>query len=118
MSEPTLPEPKKFLSAGDVRGLAKKSHPPIEVEVPEWGGSVMVRKLSVADLDRYYAAVKDVNTERSRATVLAQALCDASGNRLFGDNDAGNLVDLDAAGAERVVDAFFAANGIGARRGN
>lgn len=109
---------KNFLSAADIRNRARPSHPPVEVEVPEWGGSVHVRRLSVAGIDKYYSTLKAAPDDRARATILTVALCDVAGVPLYSPTDAVDLAELDAAGADRVVEAFFVANGLGGRRGN
>lgn len=118
MSDPTEAPPKRVLSAADIAARAKPAHPPVEVDVPEWGGVVHVRRLSVADLDRYYARVKDIPPDQARAFALGCALCTPGGHRLYTEAEAKALADVDAAGAERVLGEFFAANGIGGRRGN
>lgn len=66
------------------------------VDVPEWGGEVYIRSLSVGEVDRYESAVNQWTKGNSpghgcRALLVAMGLCDESGKRLFTDADANGL---------------------------
>lgn len=62
-----------------------------EVEVPEWGGSVLVRTLSGQERDKFETSMVSVNKrgEQSqnfsnlRARLVALCVVDETGNRLF-----------------------------------
>ena len=54
----------------------------IPINVPEWGGDVLVRLLSEAELESFAASTK---TARSRFVGLA--VCDEKGGRVFTDED-------------------------------
>lgn len=103
------------LTADKILARIQPHYAPVSVEMPEWGGTVHVRKLSSTDLDRYYESLKGSPADRVRGLILATAICDANGIRLYSDSDAKQLAGLPALESERIVDAFFAANGIGSR---
>lgn len=61
-----------------------------QVDVPDWGGAVLVRGLTAAERDEFESSIMDqrgqdvrVNTENLRAKLVAFALVDADGNRIF-----------------------------------
>jgi hypothetical protein len=65
-----------------------------EVNVPEWGGSVIVRGMTGAERDAFEASIMDLNNKDSkinfqdmRAKLLSKCLADEKGNRLFSDAD-------------------------------
>lgn len=69
--------------------LAAKDFDQRTVEVPEWGGEVIVRGLCSKDRDNFeaeLAATQDLTNLRARLVV--KALIDEEGNRLFSDKDA------------------------------
>lgn len=107
----------KVLSAEDIVAKATPKHPPLLVQVPEWGGSVYVRRLSVGDLGKYFARINELNghPDKIRVAALSSAICDENGNRLFTESDASALVDLDAAGYDRVMLAFTTENRMNTR---
>lgn len=69
-----------------------------EVDVPEWGGSVLVKSLSGVERDayedslRYFVDGKVIpNSENARAKLVARTVVDEAGNRIFGDEDVNAL---------------------------
>ena len=84
------------------------------VEVPEWGGHVYVRSLSVAELDRFRA-----DGERRKATagphdatvrLVVLAACDERGVPLFRPEDAETLRGRSVTAVERVGAAALRLN--------
>lgn len=80
-----------------------------EVEVPEWGGTVLVRALSGTDRDAYEASLVQMRGNKSvpqlgniRAKLVARAIVDEDGNRLFTDADIKVLGQKSAAALSRV----------------
>ena len=63
------------------------------VKVPEWGGEVQVRTMTGTDRDAFEASLigKEGRLENVRARLVSLAVCDESGNRLFGDADVAAL---------------------------
>jgi len=71
---------EQILSADDL-GL-------LEVQVPEWGGSVFIRVMTVGERDAYendWVVNKGKGVDDFRTKFLARCICDASGTRLFSD---------------------------------
>lgn len=101
-----------FLDRDRILGLADAR---VErVEVPEWGGHVFVRSLSVAELDRFRA-----DGERQKASgglhdatvrLVVLAACDERGAPLFRPEDAQALRDKSVAAVERVGAAALRLN--------
>lgn len=80
-----------------------------EVEVPEWGGSVLVRTLSGRERDAYESGTITVkggkqieNFENLRARLVALCLVDEKGVRLFNTKDVTSLGNKSAAALQRV----------------
>ena len=80
-----------------------------EGDVPEWGGTVLVRALSGTDRDAYEASLVQIrgkqqvpNLANIRAKLVARAVVDEDGNRLFSDADIKALGQKSAAALSRV----------------
>lgn len=104
---------RAFLTSRSGQALA-----PYPLFVPEWVGTVYVRRLTAGQLDRYYDDLRE-HKDQGRAVVLAWAIGDEKGAPVFdvkSASDRATLAGLDAEGAERVIDEFRA--GIGLGRGN
>lgn len=91
------------------------------VEVPEWGGSVIVRSMTGADRDAFEATLivevdgkRKVDSTNMRAKLVAMTVVDENGLRLFGPDDIAALNARSAAALERVVKVAQALNGMGA----
>lgn len=77
------------------------------VEVPEWGGSVLVATMSGRARDAWeqsLVAGKGVNMENIRARLVAFTVVDDQGNRMFSDGDVDALGRKSGAALDRVVD--------------
>jgi hypothetical protein len=62
----------------------------LEAEVPEWGGSVFIRVMTVGERDAYendWVLNKSRGVEDFRTKFLARCICDSKGVRLFSDAD-------------------------------
>jgi hypothetical protein len=73
---------KMILEANDLKLL--------KVAVPEWGGDVFIRVMSVGERDAYendWIANKNKGVEDFRTKFLARCLCDENGDRLFSDEE-------------------------------
>jgi hypothetical protein len=92
----------------------------VTVEVPEWGGSVLVRSMTGADRDAFEQTltktdgkgvrVSDVSNLREKLT--AMTVVDDAGNRLFSESDVQALAKKSAAALTRVADAAQVLNGM------
>lgn len=61
-----------------------------EVDVPDWGGSVCLKVMTVGERDAYendWVKSKMTGMDNFRTRFLARCLCDKQGNRLFTDKD-------------------------------
>ncbi len=118
MAKPVKDQYQDF-PAGDAEDLLRagtepKNFAPERLAVPEIGRTVYVRRLSAAEVDQYAADFRDINDADQRATVLAHALCDDAGNRLYqSDGDIAKLRGWNAKAATRVVRKFQEINGMG-----
>ncbi|MFC5524016.1 hypothetical protein [Polaromonas jejuensis] len=105
----------QILEASDLKNEA--------VEVPEWGGSVLVRTMTGADRDAFEASLtttlpdgaRKPNMANMRAKLVALAVVGEDGNRLFEVNDVDRLALKSAAALERVFAAAQRINGLGAQ---
>jgi len=68
------------------------------VHIPALGGEVIVRGLTGVELDAYHQAItvgkgnkRDVNMANLRTKLVVRCVVDASGRRVFGDDDADAL---------------------------
>ncbi len=85
------------------------------VNVPEWGGEVLVRTMSGTDRDAFEASLieKDGRMENVRARLVSLTLCDAQGDRLFDDSEIVALGRKSARALDRVFSVAQRLNGIG-----
>lgn len=76
------------------------------VEVPEWGGSVLVSVMSGTARDAFEASLVEggkANVTNARAKLLAACLVDEKGALLFGPDDIEALGRKSATALDRVV---------------
>lgn len=66
---------------------------PVAVEVPEMGGTVYVRPLTLAASARFQALMSK-EPARGPVTLLIECLCDEAGNRLFKSEDEALLGEI------------------------
>lgn len=90
------------------------------VEVPEWGGSVIVREMSGRDRDAYEVSLlaepgrsTAPNLANVRAKLIAFSCVDEEGERLFTDADVELLGEKSAAALQRVFDVAMRLSRIG-----
>ena len=71
------------------------------VDVPEWGGKVIVTELTGRERDSWEDSVLDEDEKMSRdnirAKLIVRAVIDEDGNRIFKDDDADAVGDLSGA---------------------
>jgi hypothetical protein len=83
------------------------------VDVPEWGGTVHLKVLSVAQLVAFMEAKDKLNVFEHFPLLISMSACDEAGNLLFGPDD---LVALKEQGFEvlrRLGQAALKLNRIG-----
>jgi len=98
--------------------ILKADDLPIEtVEVPEWGGSVLVRTMTGTERDAFETSLidgKERNLTNIRAKLCSKCMVDQSGERLFADSDITALGKKSASALDRVFSAAQRLNGISA----
>lgn len=90
-----------------------------EVEVPEWGGSVIVRAMTAEERDAFEQSMierkgkkVDVNLKNARARLVALTVVDEEGNRLFTDADIAALGRKSSAPITRISDVARRLSGL------
>ena len=106
-----------YLTKDDILGAADIST--TTVEVPEWGGSVLVRPLTGEERDAFEESMlsgqgknRKVTLANVRAKLVARCVVDESGDRLFSDGDIARLGKKSAAALNRVYEAASKASGL------
>ena len=93
-----MPLTKEQILAADDMGL-------LEVQVPEWGGSVFIRVMTVGERDAYendWVLNKSKGVDNFRAKFLAKCLCDEKGQRLFSESEVVQLAGKSAKVMSRI----------------
>jgi hypothetical protein len=87
--------------------LAANDKKMVDMDVPEWNGSVKIRVMSGTERDRFEAEFVGGNksVDMVRAKLVAKCLCDEEGNRLFTEAEIPQLGEKSAA----VLDKLFTA---------
>jgi len=98
----------KYLSRDAI--LAARDFKTEEVEVPEWGGTVLVRELSAADFDSVgFPMVKEDGKIDARGArgmnvkIVSLSVIDAEGNQLFTPKDVRALGERAIAPIRRIT---------------
>lgn len=106
LADPTEEKIRKILGKRDI--LTAEDMATEEVEVPEWGGVVIVRALTGVERDSYEAEIfgsgqpGTYNLQNIRAKLAARTMIDEMGVRLFGDSEVAKLGLKSASALDRV----------------
>ena len=108
------------LSRDDI--LKAADNEPEEVDVPEWGGSVLVRGMTGRERDAFEVSLmqpgrggrKVLDPANVRAKLVARCVVDDDGGRLFTDADVAELGGKSAAAVDRVYAVAARLSGMGA----
>ena len=87
----------------------------LEVAVPEWGGIVHVRVMTVGERDSYeneWMANKHKGVENFRSKFLQRVLCDESGKLLFASDEIDKLASKSARAITRIWEAAMRHNAL------
>jgi len=89
------------------------------VEVPEWGGAVMVKSMTGSERDEFENSVLrqngrnvQLNTRQMRAKLCSWTVVDEAGKRMFTESDVAALGGKSAAGLDRVFTVASRLSGI------
>ena len=77
----------------------------LKLNVPEWGGDVFIRVMSVGERDAYeneWQRKKDTGVDDFRTKFLVRCLVDEKGNRLFDNGDVARLAQKSAKVMNRI----------------
>lgn len=90
-----------------------------EIEVPEWGGSVLISAMTAAERDAFEAGMLDTKgkgdakrLQNFRARFIASCIVDENGNRLFSNKDIVALGSKSSAPISRLFDECRKLNGM------
>ena len=95
-----------------------------KVDVPEWGGEVIVRGLTGEERDAYEGSRRQIRnagtpqqeliilSDNMRANLLVKCLIDENGERLFADKDAGLLGMKNGRTLDRLFDVASRLSGM------
>lgn len=87
----------------------------VEIEVPEWKGSVYCRVMACSERDAYeneWVQNKHKGVDNFRSKFLAKCLCDEKGNRLFTDAEIDKLAGKSAKVIARLWDQAMKHNAL------
>jgi hypothetical protein len=93
--------------------LAADDSGALQVAVPEWGGEVFVRVMSVGERDSYerlWIGRKDSGIDNFRTEYLARVLCDDTGKLLFTRDQIEKLAEKSGAVMGRLFDVAMKHN--------
>ncbi len=92
--------------------LAAQDIETIEVDVPQWGGSVLVRGLTAAQRGQFTAAIMEqrgkqqtVKLQDIQVRLCALSIVDEQGKRMFADHELHLLAEKSAAALQHVFEA-------------
>lgn len=105
-----------ILSAQQIRE-AKRRAKTQTISVPEWGGDVRIGLMSLGDKDSWdmetYTGRSGGSNAMYRAGLVARCMVDEAGKRLFTNEDAKWIAELDDCSVSPIFDAAYALNGLG-----
>lgn len=111
-----MAEKKKITKADIVAFNDLKSE---TIEVPEWGGSVTIRRMTGGERDAYEADIFEskgsqlqLKRENFRAKLIARCLVDDNGERMFSDGEIAALSKKSAAALDRLFAVCQRLNGM------
>lgn len=102
-----------MLTFADIKNA--KDYELTTVNVPEWGGDVLLRPLTSDAKDQYELAmlgVSESNTGRIRALLVALCLVDAQGKRIVSDDEIEALGDKSGKVLDRLYQEARKINGL------
>ena len=83
------------------------------LNIPEWGGDVFIRVITVEELSTMIDVHNHKTAHNENASLVAIALCDEQGQRLFSDEDIALLSHKNALVMGRICKEILELNHIG-----
>lgn len=108
-----------ILTKEQIEAIDDMTSKTVEVEVPEWGGSVRLRPMTVTELDEYSNAIvraKLTGLADFRSRLVAYCMCDANGVRLFDEEHIKGLAKHNAVIVNRLYEECDRLNDISPRK--
>lgn len=108
-----------ILTKEQIEAIDDMTSKTVEVEVPEWGGSVRLRPLTVTELDEYSNAIvraKQNGLANFRSRLVAYCMCDKNGVRLFDEQHIEGIAKRNAVIVNRLYEACDRLNDISPRK--
>lgn len=102
-----------FLTKQDI--FAAKDDTIISLDVPEWGGTIGIKAMTVGERDKYeneFLKNKDRGVDNFRTKFLIATICDEEGNCIFTKDDIERLAKKSITTANRVWNAAMAHNAL------
>ncbi len=97
--------------------LSKTSLKTEALNIPEWGGDVIVSEMSGAMRDGWEQAIREKDASgrlvSPRAKLIAFTVVDDKGNRIFKDDDVEAIGKLSSETLEKICIASMRLNGLG-----
>jgi hypothetical protein len=93
--------------------LSQTSLPTQEVDVPEWGGKVLIRVMTAGERDEWESYVNVNKSKDIRARTAISVICDADGKRLFSEADMSAISNLHSKALDRIFEAAVILNAVG-----
>jgi len=104
-----------MLTLTDIKSQKLKT---TEVDVEQWGGSLLVKKLSVAERDELAEYYSDQSTAQNAALqTIVRAVVNEDGSRMFSDDDLNLLASQDAEAITALYTGILEFNGIVKKEG-
>lgn len=94
------------------RAIQARASQTVSVEVPEWGGSVLVRRLSYEEIEELGLADGGRPDAGQTARLLARCLVCEDGSQMFSDEEARELARADVAVFTRLFGEVLRINGL------
>lgn len=119
MTELAMATPPKtsYLTAEEILAVDDMGY--MDLEVPEWGGTVRLKSLTGNQRDQYENSIvsqrgktTQVNLQGIRARLCSLCIVDETGKRLFTDAQVQRLGQKSAKGLDRVFEVCQSMNGL------
>ena len=101
------------LTVAEIEAIIEKRAAEVEeVEVPEWGGAVCIRRMSPADVEYVGLDDPDKRDAAMFARAMSRTISDEKGELLFTEESAAVLAKVDMLVAARVFADIMRVNGL------
>jgi len=95
-----------------LEAIKTRAEETVVVHVPEWGGDILIRRMTASEAERSGLASDDAETPEKIARVLAMSVVDEDGNLAFTTKDIQALAKIDVGAAAKVFTKCIEINGL------